>query len=78
MTTSEHIAAIEAVIQRAGGPDRVRFCPVATELLEQTPVQQCERGPLLVWLEEKDGLAEITFMQPDYGEYARQKFEGQQ
>lgn len=29
MTTEEHLAAVEDAIRLAGGPDRVRFCPVS-------------------------------------------------
>jgi hypothetical protein len=56
MTTEEHLTAVEDAIRAAGGPDRVRFCPVSIELVEQAKVSR----PVTAEIQARDsGLVDI-------------------
>jgi len=57
MTLEEHLTAVEDAIRLAGGPDRVRFCPVSIELVEQGSVSR----PVTVEIREKEsGLVDLV------------------
>ena len=68
MITAEHVAAVETAIDAAGGPDRVRFCPVAIELVEQGTVER----PVIVAVREGGcGLVDLWFSEVGLPEATR-------
>jgi hypothetical protein len=61
MTTEEHKAAIEDAIRLAGGPDRVRFAPIATELVDKLEGEVNADGPLNVYTRRQEsGLVDVV------------------
>jgi hypothetical protein len=72
-TTAEHVAAVEAAIEQAGGPDRIRFAPVAIEGIAKYGGEGCADGPCMVWCSTRDdALVEVNLkrVEPAWLEHA--------